>query len=65
MVWKERKKPGSAEASFRAAWIDERESAVMQLCFGAEAGAEQLMHHPGFAQACRLVYDPLLNMLRS
>ena len=65
MVWKERKKPGSAEASFRAAWIDERESAVMQLCFGAEAGADQLMHHPSFVQACGLVYDPIFNMLSS
>ena len=65
MVWQERKKPGSAEASFRAAWIAERESAVMQLCFGAESGADQLIHHPGFAEACRLIYDPILNALSS
>ena len=65
MVWKERKKPGSVEASFRAAWIDERESAVMQLCFGAEAGADQLMDQAGFNQACQLLYGPLLAQLCS
>ena len=64
MVWKERKKPGSAEASFRMAWIDERESAVMQLCFGAETSPDQLLLHHAFVQACRALYDPILNHLR-
>ena len=47
------------------AWIEERESAVMQLCFGAEAGADQLMDQAGFNQACQLLYGPLLAQLCS
>ena len=37
---------------------------VMQLCFGAEIAAEQLMDQAGFQEACQLLYGPLLAQLR-
>ena len=64
MVWKEKRKPGSGDAGFRATWQDERATPVMQLCFGMEIAAEQLMDQAGFAPACELLYGPLLAHLR-
>ena len=64
MVWKEKRKPGSGDAGFRATWQDERATPVMQLCFGMEIAAEQLMDHAGFDPACELLYGPLLAHLR-
>ena len=37
---------------------------VMQLCFGTEIAAEQLMDQAGFQEACQLLYGPLMANLR-
>ena len=64
MVAKDQRKPGSGELEFRKAWQEEGATPVMQLCFGTEIAAEQLMDHAGFQQACELLYGPLLAKLR-
>ncbi|MCB4410596.1 exodeoxyribonuclease V subunit gamma [Synechococcus sp. MU1611] len=64
MVAKEQRKPGSGELGFRATWQEEGTTPVMQLCFGTEISAEQLMEQDGFQEACQLLYGPLLAQLR-
>jgi len=64
MVVKDRSKPGTGEQVFRKTWQDEGATPVMQLCFGAEIAAEQLMDQAGFQEACQLLYGPLLAQLR-
>ena len=64
MVAKDQRKPGSGELEFRKIWQDEGATAVMQLCFGTEIAAEQLMDQAGFQEACQLLYGPLLAQLR-
>ena len=64
MVAKDRRKPGSGELGFRATWQEEGLTPVMQLGFGTEIVAEQLMDQDGFQEACQLLYGPLLAQLR-
>ncbi len=64
MVAKDRRKPGAGEQDFRKIWQDEGATPVMQLCFGTEIAAEQLMDQDGFQEACQLLYGPLLAQLR-
>ncbi len=64
MVAKEKRKPGSGELGFRTTWQEEGATPVMQLCFGTEISAEQLMDQDGFQEACQLLYGPLLVQLR-
>ena len=64
MVAKERRKPGEGQQDFRKTWQDEGATPVMQLCFGSEIAAEQLMDQAGFQQACQLLYGPLMANLR-
>ncbi len=64
MVAKEQRKPGSGELGFRTTWQEEGATPVMQLCFGTEISAEQLMDQDGFQEACQLLYGPLLVQLR-
>ena len=44
LVWQEQRKPGSGEQAFRQTWLDERDSAAMQLCFGVESDPALLLH---------------------
>ena len=64
MVAKDRRKPGLGEQDFRKTWLEEGATPVMQLCFGTEIAAEQLMDQKGFQEACQLLYGPLLAQLR-
>ena len=64
MVAKDRRKPGEGPQDFRKTWQDEGATPVMQLCFGTEIAAEQLMDEAGFQEACQLLYGPLLAQLR-
>ncbi len=63
MVAKDQRKPGSGELEFRKVWQVEGATPVMQLCFGTEIAAEQLMDEAGFQEACQLLYGPLLAKL--
>ena len=64
MVAKDRRKPGEGPQACRKTWQDEGATPVMQLCFGTEIAAEQLMDQAGFQEACQLLYGPLLAQLR-
>ena len=64
MVAKDRRKPGDGPKDFRKTWQEEGATPVMQLCFGTEIAAEQLMDEAGFQEACQLLYGPLLAQLR-
>ena len=64
MVAKERRKPGEGQQDFRKTWQDEGATPLMQLCFGSDVAAEQLMDQAGFQQACQLLYGPLMANLR-
>ena len=64
MVAKDRRKPGEGPQDFRKTWQEEGATPVMQLCFGTEIAAEQLMDEAGFQEACQLLYGPLLAQLR-
>ena len=64
MVWKERRRAGTGDAGFRMSWQEEATTPVMQLCFGTEVAAEQLMGQSGFRDACQMLYGPLLAQLR-
>ena len=64
MVAKDRRKPGEGPQDFRKTWQDEGATPVMQLCFGTEIAAEQLMDQAGFQEACHLLYGQLLAQLR-
>ena len=55
---------GEGPQDFRKTWQDEGATPVMQLCFGTEIAAEQLMDEAGFQEACQLLYGPLLAQLR-
>ena len=64
MMAKDQRKPGSGELEFRKTWQEEGATPVMQLCFGMEVAAEELMDQAGFQAACQLLYGPLLAQLR-
>ena len=63
MMAKDQRKPGSGELEFRKTWQEEGATPVMQLCFGTEVAAEELMEKAGFQAACQLLYGPLLAQL--
>ncbi len=64
LVSKDQRKPGSGGLEFRKTWQEEGATPVMQLCFGREVAAEELMDQAGFQAACQLLYGPLLAQLR-
>ena len=64
LVWKEHSKPGTGLTGFQAQWLEERQTAVMQMCFGVDAEADRLLHTPGFDAATALLYGPLLQQLQ-
>ena len=65
LVWQEQRKPGSGEQAFRQAWLDERDSPAMQLCFGVESDPSQLLQAPGFQIASQQLYEPILRARRA
>jgi len=60
LVWKEHNKAGSGLAGFTNQWLDERETPVMQLCFGVDAEPDRLLNTPGFSEAISSLYVPIL-----
>ena len=60
LVWKEHNKAGSGLAGFTNQWLDERETQVMQLCFGVDAEPDRLLNTPGFSEAISSLYGPIL-----
>ena len=60
LVWKEHNKAGSGLAGFTNQWLDERETPVMQLCFGVDAEPDRLLNTPGFSEAISSLYGPIL-----
>lgn len=64
LVWKEHKKAGSGLAGFQSEWLDERQNPVMQLCFGVDAEGDRLLNTPGFNEASRVLYGPILQHLK-
>jgi exodeoxyribonuclease V gamma subunit len=65
LMAKEHRKAGSGVKAFRESWHRERETPTQQLCFGLELEAEVLLESPGFQQACKALYQPMLTALRS
>ena len=59
-MWKEHNKAGSGLAGFKNQWLDERETPVMQLCFGVDAEPDRLLNTPGFSEAISSLYGPIL-----
>jgi len=64
LVWKEHNKAGSGLAGFQSEWLDERQNSVMQLCFGVDAEGDRLLKTPGFNEASRVLYGPILQHLK-
>lgn len=65
MVWQEQRRCGSGEQAFRQTWLDERDSPAMQLCFGVESDPALLLQAPGFENASRQLYEPILRARRT
>ena len=63
LVWKDHNKPGSGLAGFQTQWLEERQTPVMQLCFGMDAAADRLLNTPGFDEAIAHLYGPILHQL--
>ncbi|KZR62835.1 exodeoxyribonuclease V subunit gamma [Prochlorococcus sp. MIT 1306] len=63
------KSAGRGEQAFRQSWSGgfhvqgERERAEMQLCFGVNCEASELLNSAGFEQACTSLYGPLVEAL--
>ena len=65
LMAKEHRKAGSGVKAFRESWRRERDTPTQQLCFGLELEAEVLLESPGFQQACKALYQPMLTALTS
>jgi exodeoxyribonuclease V gamma subunit len=65
LMAKEHRKAGSGVKAFRESWRRERDTPTQQLCFGLELEAEVLLESPGFQQACKGLYQPMLTALTS
>ena len=64
LVWKEHNKAGTGLSGFRSQWLEERQTPVMQLCFGVDAEADRLLHSSGFDAAIAQLYGPILQQLQ-
>ena len=64
LVWKEHNKAGSGLTGFQNQWVEERQTPVMQLCFGVDSEADRLLSTPGFSEAISSLYGPILQHLK-